>query len=74
MFQRIRDEKPEVLKKLVAFQGDVTFDGKSWRIRGLNEMILWQEHTHQWQELILNVTNCSEMSHTNSKVKGKVMK
>lgn len=28
MFQRIRDEKPEVLKKVVAFQGDVTFDGK----------------------------------------------
>lgn len=28
MFQRIRDEKPEVLKKVTAFQGDVTFDGK----------------------------------------------
>lgn len=28
MFQRLRDEKPEMLKKLHAFQGDVTFDGK----------------------------------------------
>ncbi|XP_055704509.1 putative fatty acyl-CoA reductase CG5065 isoform X2 [Phlebotomus papatasi] len=27
MFQRIREEKPEVLKKLVPVQGDVTFDG-----------------------------------------------
>lgn len=27
MFQRIRDEKPEVLKKLIPVQGDVTFDG-----------------------------------------------
>lgn len=27
MFQRIRDEKPEVLKKLIPIQGDVTFDG-----------------------------------------------
>lgn len=27
MFQRIREEKPEVLKKLIPVQGDVTFDG-----------------------------------------------
>lgn len=27
MFQRIRDEKPNVLKKLIPVQGDVTFDG-----------------------------------------------
>lgn len=27
MFQRVREEKPEVLKKLVPVQGDVTFDG-----------------------------------------------
>ncbi|XP_055687202.1 putative fatty acyl-CoA reductase CG5065 [Lutzomyia longipalpis] len=27
MFQRIREDKPEVLKKLVPVQGDVTFDG-----------------------------------------------
>lgn len=28
MFQRIRDEKPEVLKKVKAIQGDITFDSK----------------------------------------------
>lgn len=28
MFQRIRDEKPEVFKKLIPVQGDVTFDGE----------------------------------------------
>ncbi|GAB0100342.1 Fatty acyl-CoA reductase [Sergentomyia squamirostris] len=27
MFQRIREEKPEVLKKIIPVQGDVTFDG-----------------------------------------------
>lgn len=40
MFQRIREEKPEVLKKLVPVQGDVTFDGLGLHVGPLLDRVL----------------------------------
>ncbi|KAL9705373.1 hypothetical protein quinque_008891 [Culex quinquefasciatus] len=39
VFQRIRDQKPEVFKKLVPIQGDVTFDGLGISNEDLSKLI-----------------------------------
>lgn len=46
MFQRLRDEKPEMFKKLHAFQGDVTFDGKFYDF--WNEFLERHKYIYLW--------------------------